>query len=1082
QYIRIDTKFNPGNLSVDMMNPNATRFNAEMVLGVKNYIDNLQKNVETMFAQFSNKTNEIKEEYAQNLEIEDYKKELYKENRDGYLIAFQGLQKELGYAFGQEMLGSMTYYEKGSQYNFGESGSSHIPKMATKGSVPKNGKPEYESLPTIDTTFVGERELKGTVNIKGIPVEVNYGMQHLAFTEEFDLSKLSYNFNLKGLGTGFAEQQLSVVNQKYSQYLQGVQADLEKQAKKNDEERDKKGFLFNVLSGMSGGQKPHEAIKSEVQSRVTGAIAEASGLPASFVGALVGGSNMKQAMKAYEKSVTTEAISQVTGIPAWYLNQKISEKEATHEMAKSFSYNMGRTVGVLSTGGITAFPSLALGVLKASGGGLIANAIQPGIVKQLENRVEHFNKTNALSKQVNKFADHIGKEAYENRETIDTVVTVAAVVGAVFSFGTSMAALAAYKIAEGATEGGVLGALAGAVSVAGTAASISTGGVIGFDCSYSYADGFGASVGGGYKLAEGLGIGATLSYNEQTGFGGSVGLQAGTNALSFNAGLNYSQQGGISGSAGLGLGMGKNGTTGSYASTLNLGMSYNRQDGFGTSVGISRNNNVVLPGVGATLSRSEFGGWGADVSTDQYGSYEGKGGKYGGVSGGLSWNEHTGVTLSLNSGGTNAFNYNAQSGLTSNSNFLAESAMNNALAQGVADTDEEKAYKAAKAEADSRAAQNRNNSEQGKSALDAVGYATQRREEDYSQNHGDIDNDGKNKGSGIDPTKLEINQYERFQNRDGAAENLSKKIDETYSANQGKDKKLHKEFTSEIDLRRSKISENEANMSLGDKMKLDKLKDQKAALDAEYKAINSGGGKNDKYNEILLLKIEAVNHQMNDMKAGDAFKYKGENADNRTELMGRMIELKEKEAYGTLTPNEKKDLAKVTSGLEDYRRYGQVRDLILNNKISSYDLGSSTTAAICFVNSHSNYLGADTKTNYFSQAQLGNIGMTNSDYRGMKAPSLGVGSHWSGTLNTLKNPASGEVHVTRSQVDILNRSKANNAIVFTDTTGDGNANHWQNIARGKDGQWHDLNNNRKDRTPKPMDFSKVYQIKYNDNW
>ncbi|EMO65132.1 hypothetical protein LEP1GSC133_4516, partial [Leptospira borgpetersenii serovar Pomona str. 200901868] len=31
-------------------------------------------------------------------------------------------------------------------------------------------------------------------------------------------------------------------------------------------------------------------------------------------------------------------------------------------------------------------------------------------------------------------------------------------------------------------------------------------------------------------------MGATLSYNEQTGFGGSAGLQAGTNALSFNAG------------------------------------------------------------------------------------------------------------------------------------------------------------------------------------------------------------------------------------------------------------------------------------------------------------------------------------------------------------------------------------------------------------------------------------------------------------------------------------------------------------------------------------------------------------------
>ncbi|UVD77870.1 peptidoglycan DD-metalloendopeptidase family protein [Leptospira borgpetersenii] len=722
QYIRMETKFNPGNLSVDMMNPNATRFNAEMVLGVKNYIDNLQKNVETMLAQFSNKTNEIKEEYAENQEIEDYKKELYKENRDGYLIAFQGLQKELGYAFGQEMLGSMTYYEKGSQYNFGESGSSHIPKMATKGSVPKNGKPEYESLPTIDTTFVGERELKGTVNIKGIPVEMNYGMQHLAFTEEFDLSKLSYNFNLKGLGTGFAEQQLSVVNQKYSQYLQGVQADLEKQAKKNDEERDSKGFLFNVLNGMSGGQKVGQAVEGEIRSRVTGAIAEATGLPASFVGALVGGSNMKQAMKAYEKSMTTEAISQATGIPAWYLNQKIAEKEATHEMAKSFSYNVGRAITVAAV-------AMSAGTL-----GVVALAMNQDLMSS-----------------VNKFADHIGKEAYKNRETIDTAITVAASATAIVSGGMSLVALAAYKTAQGAVAGGALGALAGAATIGNAPLSIVTGGMVSYDISYSYEKGFGASVGGGMKLMEGLGVGATLSYNEQTGFGASAGLQAGTSALSFNAGISYSEQGGISANAGLGLGMGKNGTTGSYASTLNLGMSYNRNDGFGTSVGISRNNNVVLPGVGATISRSEFGGWGADVSSDQYGSYEGKGGKYGGVSGGLSWNEHTGLTLSLNSGGTNAFNYNAQSGLTSNSNFLAESAMNNGLSQGVAETPEEKAYAAAKAKADSRAAQNRNNQESGKSALDAIGYSTTRREDGLPGSQGTIgfgDADGPNPAHG----------------------------------------------------------------------------------------------------------------------------------------------------------------------------------------------------------------------------------------------------------------------------------------------------------------------------------------------
>ncbi|WP_242508153.1 M23 family metallopeptidase [Leptospira mayottensis] len=706
QYIRIDTKFNPGNLSVDMMNPNATRFNAEMVLGVKNYIDNLQKNVETMFAQFSNKTNEIKEEYAQNLEIEDYQKKLYEASKENYLTAFQALPGELKNMFEGEMGGLKNYHEQGSKYNFGTESF-----KGQSGDMKKIGKAMYEGASIDDTVFGGSRELKGSVSVKGIPVEVSYGMQYLIVTSGFDISNLGYNFKLKGVGTNYVDSQLSNVNQKYTVYSEDIQNRIEKQAKANDAEKESKGFLFNVLNGMSGGQKPHEAIKSEVQSRITGAVAEATGLPASFVGALVGGSNMKQAMKAYEKSVTTEAISQATGIPAWYLNQKISEKEATHAMTTSFSYNMGRGLGTMAA---VAIATVAVGPV-----GVIALAANPDVTKK-----------------VNKFSDHLGKQAYENRETIDTVITVAASATAIITGGASLVALAAYKTIQGATEGGVLGALAGAATIGNTPLSIATGGLVSYDLSYSRENGFGASVGGGLKLMEGLGVGATLSYNEQTGFGGSLGLQAGTSALSFNAGLSYSEQGGISANAGIGLGMGKNATTGSYASTLNLGMSYNRQDGFGTSVGISRNNNVVLPGVGATLSRSEFGGWGADVSSDQYGSYEGKGGKYGGVSGGLSWNEHTGVTLSLNSGGTNAFNYNSQSGLTSNTNFLAESAMNNALAQGVAETDEEKAYKAAKAEADSRAAQNRNNQENGAAAASAIGYATQRRDEDGAPAHG----------------------------------------------------------------------------------------------------------------------------------------------------------------------------------------------------------------------------------------------------------------------------------------------------------------------------------------------------------
>ncbi|MCH1911592.1 hypothetical protein L9Z17_06500 [Leptospira noguchii] len=686
QYIRIDTKFNPGNLKVDLLNPNNTTFSAEMVSGVKGYIDDLQKNVEVMFAQFSDKTKEVKEEYVQNEEIESYQKKLYEASKDNYLAAFQGLPGEFKEAFEGEM-GNTKDYHTSSRYSF-SAGSF----KGQSGDMKKIGKSMYDGANIDDSVFAGSRELKGSVTIKGVPVEVNYGMQYLIVTSGFDISKIGFNFNLKGLGTSYVDSQLTSVSQKYSLYTKDIQERIEKQAKANDEEMDKKGFLFNVLNGVQGGQKITQAVEGEIRSRVTGAIAEASGLPASFVGALVGGSNMKQAMKAYEKSVTTEAISQATGIPSWYLDQKMAEKEANHAVTTSFSYNMGR--------------ALAVGAVATSGG------VLSGVVLATNQK---------LMGSVNKFADHIGREAYENRETIDAVVTVAATIAAPFTGGMSLVALAAYKAVEGATEGGVLGALAGAANVGNAFLYEFTAGAVSYNLSYSYSEGFGASVGGGWKIASGLGVGATLSYNENQGFGGSVGLQGGTSALSFNAGLSYSQRDGVSANAGVGIGLGGKKPTGS----LNLGVSYNKQDGLGTSAGISSNNNKITHGMGLNITKSEYGGWGADVSTDQYGP--------GNLSGGLAYSQRDGFTVSLNVNGTNAISYNSQGGLSGNGDFMSQYAMNNGLAQGVAeDTDT----------SEPNSAQQHNNTEQGAQVIEGAGVSTTRREGEGGETTHYYDKDG----------------------------------------------------------------------------------------------------------------------------------------------------------------------------------------------------------------------------------------------------------------------------------------------------------------------------------------------------
>ncbi|WP_407936689.1 peptidase M23, partial [Leptospira santarosai] len=670
QYIRIETKFNPGNLSVDMMNPNNTRFNAEMVLGLKGYIDDLQKNVETMFAQFSNKTEEIKEEYAQNQEIESYQKKLYEASKENYVAAFQGLPGDLGKTFQQEMNGLKGYHEQGSKYNFNEGSFKD-----QSGDMKKVGKSMYDGANIEDTIFAGSRELKGSVSVKGIPVEISYGMQHLLVTSGFNISNLGFNFKLKGVGTNYVDNQLSGVNQKYSIYSEDISARIEKQAKSNDEEKESKGFLFTILNGMNGGsgsmgQRFTQAVRSEAQSRITGAVAEATGLPASLVGALVGGSSMKDAVKAYVKDEATNAISKATGIPAWMIS----------------------------------------------------------------NQMEKVNKP---------------KEQWYQSQTFQMVTTVVAVAAAPFTGGASllvaMSIGAGIGAATGAASGGLKGALVGAVGgAAGAAVKSFTGGAVTVGLSYSAENGFGASVGVGYGPAT-----VSVGISERGGTTVDLGLKSGA----FNGGLSYnSKTRSVSGNAGLTT----EGGTG-------FALSYNEGDGFGASISKSLDS-----GLNGGLSWSEKGGVGGSIG------YEAPGDKnqpknslanqMKGAGGSLSFNQRDGVSASVSAaGGVNAGNWSQSGGFQANTNFLADQWK----ADFVSKQDEIEALQSqglskeqataildARAQEESKAAQNKNNQETGKSVLDGAAISTQRRE--------DHDHDEFSYGIGGDELKKGLNHPDGF--------------------------------------------------------------------------------------------------------------------------------------------------------------------------------------------------------------------------------------------------------------------------------------------------------------------------------
>ncbi|EMM83651.1 hypothetical protein LEP1GSC037_1145 [Leptospira interrogans str. 2006001854] len=669
QYIRIETKFNPGNLSVDIMDPNSN-FDANKVADLKNYIDNLQKNVEVMFAQFSNKTNEIKEEYAQNQEIRDYKKELYKENRDTTVASFQALPVDLKNTFDQEIGGLKGYHEQGSKYNFSQGSLKDQSK-----DMKKVGESMYEGIEIGGGVFAGSRELKGSVSVKGIPVEVNYGMQYLLLASSFDISNLGYSFNMKLVGTQNAETQISMINQKYAQYSEDIQDRIERQAKSNDAEKESKGFIFTILNGMNGGsgsmgQRFTQAVRSEAQSRITGAVAEATGLPASLVGALVGGSSMKDAVKAYVKDETTNAISKATGLPTWLIS----------------------------------------------------------------NQMEKMNKP---------------KEQWYQSQEFQMVTTVAAVVAAPLTGGASlmiaMAVNAGLGAATGAASGGLKGALVGAVGgAAGAAVRSFTGGAVTVGLSYSAENGFGASVGVGYGPA-------TVSVGISEKGGATVDL--GFNKGGFNAGLSYnSKTGKASGSVGLEISQGSS-----------LGISYNEGDGFGASISKSLDN-----GINGSLSWSEKGGVGGnigyEVPGDKNKSKDSLANKMQGSGGSLNWSQRDGVSVAVNaSGGVNAGNWSQSGGFQANTNFLndqwkanfvsKQGAIEELQSQGLS-KEQATAILDASAQEESKAAQNKNNQETGKSVLDGAGYAGTRREgEDGTTPH--------RNGESADPVDQRIAQLKK---------------------------------------------------------------------------------------------------------------------------------------------------------------------------------------------------------------------------------------------------------------------------------------------------------------------------------
>ncbi|ONF82577.1 hypothetical protein BWD13_19860, partial [Leptospira santarosai serovar Grippotyphosa] len=318
------------------------------------------------------------------------------------------------------------------------------------------------------------------------------------------------------------------------------------------------------------------------------------------------------------------------------------------------------------------------------------------------------------------------KEQWYQSQEFQMVTTVVAVAAAPFTGGASllvaMSIGAGIGAATGAASGGLKGALVGAVGgAAGAAVKSFTGGAVTVGLSYSAENGFGASVGVGYGPAT-----VSLGISERGGTTVDLGLKKG----GFNAGLSYnSKTGSVSGNAGF-----------TSQSGTGFALSYNEGDGFGASISKSLDS-----GINGGLSWSQKGGVGGNIG------YEAPGDKnqpknslanqMKGAGGSLSFNQRDGVSASVSaSGGVNAGNWSQSGGFQANTNFLAD--------QWKADFQSGKAKEDADAQEASRAAQNKNNSETGKSVLDGAAVSTQKREENILDHV--LNSAGEALGGGLD--------------------------------------------------------------------------------------------------------------------------------------------------------------------------------------------------------------------------------------------------------------------------------------------------------------------------------------------
>lgn len=409
QYMNIQTQFAPAALSFTQLNADQlgdTKFNSELLTS---YLQNLQNQEEEMnlaFEKFSDKTEYVKSFSDSNEQERIANEDYYRESRKDALAQFNGLQPELqkdqkiNLSTGERTIVEPKFESHSSKEMTISGGMSEEGKKLKADSTAK-GEIAFQTQKGYDATMFDFKEslaqggydftrdgenyngiwiLKGSVSVSGIPVEMTYGEERISVPTTFHLPNMGFDFNFNGAGEAYTEQKKNEVYQRYGEYLNEIIHSVQEWQAKNQADADAKKLVFDVGSAMVGGHASvNEAARSVMQDRVTGALSEAFGLPASFVGVLVGHGSVKDALKAYAKDEATQAIADATGVPSWVVSSMLAEKTPKKQWYQSETFQMVTSVAAVVaapfTGGASLLALAALGALNGAASGGLEGAV-----------------------------------------------------------------------------------------------------------------------------------------------------------------------------------------------------------------------------------------------------------------------------------------------------------------------------------------------------------------------------------------------------------------------------------------------------------------------------------------------------------------------------------------------------------------------------------------------------------------------------------------------------------------------------------------------------------------------------------